>query len=361
MPFAADISHIIRLYLLLLLASPLLATPAAPTLPTNNDYIFKGERSKFYMYVNRSFEGKYSQSWSAGKYGFVRDLKRTKDGVIGTKFHEGIDIAPLERDKSNRALDEIYSIDNGTVAYVNSSSNKSTYGKYIVIEHNWDSGPIYSLYAHLAEISVQAGDTVTKGLKIGIMGYTGAGLKRARSHLHLELNLLLSTGFDSWYDKHFKGSKNLHGNYNGLNMSGLNIGTFYIAQNRDATLTIPRFVKSQKIYYQVTIPRNGPLALLDRYPWLLKGSPKRITPSWELSFTASGLPVSVAPSMRQVSAPRITSVVKCLSQHEYHTKGILNGTGYRATLSKAGTRYIELISALRPPPTVTSEPPHNNE
>ena len=344
------IRHITRLCILLpILVCKASAAPAAPVLPTDNHYIFQGESPKFYMYVHRNFEGKASKAWTAGKYGFVRNLKRTEDGVIGTRFHEGIDISPLKRDSSNRPLDQIRSIDSGVVAYVNDVSSRSNYGKYLVVEHNWDSGPFCSLYAHLAEINVKVGEPITKGQKIGIMGYTGVGLNRERSHLHLELSMLLSTDFDTWHDKHFKGSKNYHGNHNGLNMAGLDIGAFYIIQNRDKSMTIPSFVKTQKVYYQVTIPRNGPLALLERYPWLASGDINKRTPSWELAFTASGLPVSITPSMRQVTAPRVTSVPKCLSKHEYHTKGIISGTGYRATLSKAGIRFIELISALHSP------------
>jgi len=98
------------------------------------------------MYVDRTFEGKTSRPWSAGKYGFVRNLRRTEDGLIGTRFHEGIDISPLKRDKDNRPLDAIKAIDSGVVAYVNDEASRSNYGKYIVIEHNWDSGPLFSLY-----------------------------------------------------------------------------------------------------------------------------------------------------------------------------------------------------------------------
>ena len=324
------------------------AETASLVLPTDNDHLFQGDSEKFYMYVHRNFEGKPSRPWTAGKYGFVRNLKRTEDGVIGTRFHEGIDVKPLKRDQSNNPLDEIRAVASGVVAYVNSTSGRSNYGKYLVIEHNWDSGSLFSLYAHLSEIDVKVGQPVQSGQKIGIMGYTGSGLNRERSHLHLELNLLLSTDFDSWHHKHFNGGKNYHGNHNGLNMAGLDIGAFYIAQNQDKTLTIPRFVKTMSIYYKVTVPRSDKLALVERYPWLAKGDHKTLTPSWEIAFTASGFPVSVSPSKRSVTKPRVSSVRKCLSKHEYHTKGLISGTGYRATLSKTGTRFIELITETTP-------------
>jgi len=345
---------ILRLLGSSLLAVPLLhAEPANIVLPTVNDHIYRGEGAKFYMYVHRNFEGKASRAWQAGKYGFVRNLKRTEDGIIGTRFHEGIDIKPIKRDRSNRPLDAITAIASGVVAYTNNTSGRSNYGKYVVIEHNWDSGPLCSLYAHLSEINVKVGERVTQGQTIAVMGYTGAGINRERSHLHLELDLMLSTHFDSWHAKNF-GGKNFHGNHNGLNLSGLDIASFYIAKNKDKTLTIPRFVKSRKVYYKVTLPRTGPLGIVTRYPWLAKGDTKTPTPSWEISFTASGLPVNVAASNRKVTAPRVSSVRKCLSKHEYHTKGIISGTGYRATLSKSGQRFISLLTW---PPVTAAETP----
>ena len=65
-------------------------------LPTANNHIFSGDGEKFYMYVYRNFEGKESRPWTAGQYGFFRNMKRTEDGVIGTRFHEGIDIKPVK-------------------------------------------------------------------------------------------------------------------------------------------------------------------------------------------------------------------------------------------------------------------------
>lgn len=332
----------------LLALSPLSwAQGEAIMLPTVNDNLLRGEGEKFYMYVHRTFEGRTSKAWTAGKYGFVRNLKRTEDGVIGTKFHEGIDIKPIKRDRSGRPLDEVRAIGAGVVAYANSSSSRSNYGKYIVVEHAWKCGPVYSLYAHLSEVSVKPGQRIGLGEAIGKLGYTGAGINRERAHLHLELNLLFSTHFTDWHDKHF-GGKNYHGNHNGINMGGLDIAAYIMAKQRNKSLTIPQFAKSVPIYYKVTVPRDQtkaiPLEIVSRYPWLARGNHKTRTPSWEISFSASGFPLSVSPSSRSVSEPRISSIRKCRSKHEYHTKGFVSGTGYRATLTKTGKRFIELVT-----------------
>lgn len=323
------------------------ATTSQPTslaLPTVNQHIYGDDGSKFYMYVPRLFEGVESRPWTAGKYGFVRTLKRTKDGVIGTRFHEGIDIKPIKRDRSSRPLDNVNSVADGTVAYVNPYAGNSNYGKYIVVRHNWACGPIYSLYAHLSSTSVKKGQQVKRSQKIGQMGYTGRGINRERSHVHLELDLMISNQFGAWHNKHF-GSKNHHGLHNGLNLAGMDIAELYLAQKQNPELTIPQFLAKTPVYYKITIPREGTLALAKRYPWLAKGDHRTKTPSWEISFSASGFPLSIVPSKRTVTAPRVSSVRKCLSKHEYHTKGLLSGTGHRATLSRTGKRYIELVSS----------------
>jgi len=103
--------------------------PLGLNLPTYNKYIFSKEPQKFYMYTDRYFEGKKSKPWTAGQYGYVRNLSRTAEGVIGTKFHEGIDIRPMKRDKAGRPLDFIRSIARGKVVYVNRASKMSNYGK----------------------------------------------------------------------------------------------------------------------------------------------------------------------------------------------------------------------------------------
>lgn len=319
------------------------SNPSKLILPTDNNHIFSGSSEKFYMYVDRHFEGKKSKPWTGGKYGFVRTLKRTKDGVVGTKFHEGIDIKPLKRDAKNNPKDEIRAIASGVVAYVNSKPARSNYGNYVVIEHQWPEGPIFSLYAHLSQISVQVGERVKQGQAIGIMGFTGAGINRARSHLHLELGIMLSPTFTKWHD-HFLGGKNDHGNHNGLNLAGLDIANYYLRLRHNPSLSLPNFLTKTPTYYKITVPRKGSLFIVKQYPWLAKGDHQQTSPSWEISFSASGFPLAVAPSRRAVKAPQVTSVRKCLSKHEYHTKGIIGGTSYRAKLTASGERFIKLIT-----------------
>ncbi len=56
------------------------------------------------------------------------------------------------------------------------------YGNYVVVHHGED---LYSLYAHLKEISVETGQKVTENQTLGTIGMTG---RSSDSHLHLEVH-----------------------------------------------------------------------------------------------------------------------------------------------------------------------------
>ena len=100
--------------LALLAALPVSAAPDDLRLPTANDALFANQPEKFYMYINRDFEGERAQVWEGGCYGFVRTPVRLPSGeVVLTKFHEGIDIAPMQRDKAGNPLDTVASISDG--------------------------------------------------------------------------------------------------------------------------------------------------------------------------------------------------------------------------------------------------------
>lgn len=58
---------------------------------------------------------------------------------------------------------------------------KIFYGNLVVIQHD---NELFTLYAHLSKIEVEAGDTVTAGEKIGEVGQSGVAIG---SHLHFEV------------------------------------------------------------------------------------------------------------------------------------------------------------------------------
>lgn len=60
----------------------------------------------------------------------------------------------------------------------------ASYGKYIMMRHALDSGPAYSLYAHLSKRGVGVGSKVRGGKVIGLSGSTG---NSSGPHLHFEI------------------------------------------------------------------------------------------------------------------------------------------------------------------------------
>lgn len=88
------------------------------------------------------------------------------------RYHYGIDIA-------RPSGYTIKASDNGVVK---TAGRHSTYGNYIVIDHN---NGYESLYAHLSEIGVSVGQVIGQGAAIGVMGSTG---RSTGTHLHFEIH-----------------------------------------------------------------------------------------------------------------------------------------------------------------------------
>ena len=94
---------------------------------------------------------------------------RTSPGGIGSTNHQGVDICGVGY------TTQVLAAKAGTVII---SQYSSSYGNYVVINHN---GGNATLYAHLSSRKVSVGDTVSQGQVIGITGCTGHS---TGPHLH---------------------------------------------------------------------------------------------------------------------------------------------------------------------------------
>lgn len=95
----------------------------------------------------------------------------SKMGDRWGSFHRGIDIA--------RPSDyTIKAADNGVVTF---AGNDGSYGNKVVVDHN---NGYQTIYAHLASINVNIGQSVPVGTNLGIMGATG---RSTGIHLHFEI------------------------------------------------------------------------------------------------------------------------------------------------------------------------------
>ncbi|TLD70319.1 M23 family metallopeptidase [Phragmitibacter flavus] len=320
-------------------------TPMALVLPTDNDGLLRSDEPGFYMFVDRNFEKQTSTPWEGGQYGYVRGPVRLGSKVVLMAFHEGLDIAPLKRDANGTPLDQVRSISHGEVVHVSDQPGASNYGRYVVIRHDWTDGAFYSLYAHLARVDVQPGRPVLPGTPIGILGYSGVGLDKRRSHLHLELNLFLSSRFNEWHEKNFRPSPNAHGLYNGLNLAGMDLARLYLERQKNPTLSVSQFVRTQEPEWKVIVPRrNTTLELLQNYPWLGEDT-ARPSPSWEISLSGSGLPLHIRPVDQSVTQPQVSWVKDTGIPHVYHTRKHVSGSGGKGTLTASGIRHVELITS----------------
>ncbi|MDQ6654919.1 MAG: M23 family metallopeptidase [Verrucomicrobiota bacterium] len=320
------------------------AEPLHLALPTDNTALFSGGGPEFYQYITREYKGEKSTPWEGGQYGFVRNPVETSAGIVFTRFHEGIDIKPLRRDANGEPLDEVRAIADGSVVHVNLVPGYSNYGKYVVVEHRWGGAAYYSLYGHLASVSTSVGTRVARGDTLGILGYTGEGLDRARAHVHLELNLLLSREFEAWHAANFKNDPNHNGIYNGINLTGLDIAKLYLALRKQPSLTIPEFLGREEVFYKVTVPAAKNFDLPRRYPWMLEGSADANPPSWQISFNRAGVPLKIAPSQQSVPAAELSYFTRGRVNYSYLTRGVLEGSGDRAALSESGRRLMQLLT-----------------
>jgi murein DD-endopeptidase MepM/ murein hydrolase activator NlpD len=324
------------------LACALCAEPIKLSLPTENQHLFGDEPEKFYMYVDRIFEGETTKPWEGGSFGYVRSPIRVGGQVVMSRFHEGIDIAPVKRDKAGNPLDLVMSISKGTVSHTSPISGRSNYGKYVVVEHDWDNSKVYSLYAHLAEITAQVGDPVEAGSVLGRMGYTGAGLDRTRAHVHLEIGLLMNTNYQAWHDKNL-GSANYHGNFNGMNIAGVDVAAFFLEHRANPEMKFSEFLLSRPVQFKVTVPAaDAEPEFLLRYAWMRReGVPDPV--SWEVGFAATGHAISFTPSNRSVNAPVVSHLRPSEIPQRWLTRGLLTGEGNSTTLSAGGKSLVSLV------------------
>lgn len=174
------------------------------------------------------------------------------------------------------------------------------------------------------------------------MGNTGRGLNVRRAHLHLELNLQLSNNYQSWH-KRRKSNPNYHDNFNGINLAGIDIAGFYL-RNKQKKTSIKDFIARKSPYCQVSIASSKKPEIANRYPWLYQNPQKIKTPnSWNITLSRSGIPLAIEPSQSKLSSTSVTHVQYNKTNHSLFTRYRITGVGSKASLTKSGHQYIELL------------------
>ena len=331
----------------LILSSLVLATNARAfdlCLPTANDALLKpGHDADF-------FQPTVDGGVESGMFGCVRN--------DGHRFHEGIDIKCLQRDQRGEPTDPVHAVTDGEVAFINTKTGLSNYGRYIVLQHNWDGVQVFTLYAHLSAVApgLVAGQPVKKEQVIGTLGHsanTRERITRDRAHLHFEVNLLINPNFRIWYPKHDPKAPPF-GNFNGQNLIGLDPAAFLRAYAADRKLNFAAYLAAQPVSFTVLVNAR-PL------PWLTL-HPEQVQPvggipiAYEIGMTSWGLPVAVwprpateitEPQRRALQrGPPVVNRVNEVELARVSCPGLVvrNPRGNSWGLSERGREYFEMLT-----------------
>ncbi|MCE7997135.1 MAG: M23 family metallopeptidase [Roseivirga sp.] len=129
------------------------------------------------------------------------------DGGKG-KAHKGVDL-------KGETGDDVYAAACGTVDYIESTDTYKSgkkggeFGKYVQIRH---ASNVYSIYAHLSEISVKKNQKISLEdgkVKIGEIGKTGN--VGGHAHLHFEIAIYDSKKHKKWKNRILIDPKDIYG------------------------------------------------------------------------------------------------------------------------------------------------------
>jgi murein DD-endopeptidase MepM/ murein hydrolase activator NlpD len=233
----------------------------------------------------------------SGKFGLVREN--------GMRFHEGIDIKSFIKAKNGNPVDGVYAFMDGAVVYANANPGASSYGRYIVLEHEY----FLTLYAHLASVDVVVGQAVKAGRKIGALGTSSncVNIPNSRAHLHFEIDFQIGDDehFAAWYAKNFH-DRNVHGMYNGFNLIGV-----------DPISSIKKLAKGVRPTDILREEKEAAtIQVMSKYtPWFIKKYAKffacgvdlsKPIRGWKIQFSWFGLPIGWEPIYGELAVmPRL--------------------------------------------------------
>jgi hypothetical protein len=306
-------------------------------LPTENRALFRGEDKKFYQPT-------ISRRPVSGMFGFVR-TSEPEPARIFEHFHKGIDIRPLHRDKKGEPTDTICASADGEVVRVNLDEKISDYGKQVIVRHLWGKQPVYTIYGHLASIGVEVGQQVKVGEPLGVMGWTGPGLVRERAHLHFEIAFQLNDKFGMWVDTAKPGrlwQPNRHGDWNGLNLMGIDPIPLFKAANEGNPLTSVEALSKQPRGFTVRVP---PFEGTPNWmQWVERKSPSAQPLSWDIEMTPWGLPLRLEAGSKVVVESVLIANPGKPSEGKYYCRGLVQADGKGGIkLSKFGRQTMEMM------------------
>jgi murein DD-endopeptidase MepM/ murein hydrolase activator NlpD len=284
--------------------------------------------------------------WTSGSFGCVRN--------DGWRMHEGLDIRHLQTDRHGEPTDPVMATADGTVMYFSKRSGLSNYGNYIVIRHVVEGLEIYSLYAHLSEVSpaLKIGQQVKAGQVIGIMGRTSSDetILKERAHVHFELNVLVNDNFASWFNRTMPGQRNDHGEWNGQNLNGLDDREILIAEHDPVRkFSLLEFLRSQNELCRVQV-RATSFPYLKRYPQLVLANPvaqQQGIAGYEVALNYNGVAFALMPLAESQMKSRSKFWLENVNEQEYHAhpcRKLVVQRGSHWQLTDIGLRELGLLT-----------------
>lgn len=271
----------------------------------------------------------------------------------GARFHEGIDLFPIQTDAAGEARDSIFCILPGRVVHVSSTAGHSSYGRYVVVAHQQASLKFYSLYAHLASIEsgIQAGVAVAAGSILGVMGRSAAGYRipKSHAHLHFELVLKLSDRFQIWYDRQKFGSPNRHGVWNGMNLVGVDPLDFFKQCQGGSVSDFKSYLQRKKVVARIRVCTSEIPDFVRNHPALLTAAYQgRRLCAWDIGFSQYGLPLAWTPRFETSKVSGRAGDVSVIAYssstvREQSCRQLVKVNGDKVRISSATLRTLQLI------------------
>lgn len=292
------------------------------------------------------FQPTAAGSVESALFGSVRTAQKGKR--LQSSFHEGVDIAALQRDRHGRPLDKVYAIAPGKITYFSKTAGNSNYGRYVVIAHTDQMGDVYSIYAHLTQVDPRlvVGQSVEPGTILGVMGNSSSSaIPIARAHLHLELGLMLNSRFAAWFRS--QKLKPDHGNYHGWNVLAVDPIAFFRQQRTNPQLSFEDYLATIKPAFDVLLASKRLPDFFQRYEGLWSGAEfngKAIV----VSCSENGVPLQGRNASdeesqslngkRQAKVLRVDE--KVLGRNGYH---LIARRGSSWELAENGKRWLTLL------------------
>lgn len=284
-PFTAHMRYLFALLALFVVRPSRALARLELTWPTPNRAWAEGKPIAYYL------QQAGSGNPASGGFGGVRDG--------GRRFHEGIDIKCVKRDRRGEPLDDVFAAMDGVVGHINANPGDSNYGRYIVLEHPEQTPAVYTLYAHLARIApgLRVGERVARGQVLGLMGHSSdSPIPRDRAHLHFEVGLMTTRNFQRWYDRQRFGSHNYQGIWNGYNLIGFDPLMLFNGWRAGRIHSMLDVFRQMTPAVRIRISTTQFPDFVSRYPSLLTKRPGfGPVAGWEISCNWTGLPFAWTP------------------------------------------------------------------